>query len=60
MGGTYGVDEISSFWEELFFPEPQIQDITIGVGTSLFFCVGAYAEVGFNISKFFRLLEEYY
>ena len=36
--------------------KPEIQDFTLGIGVSGFFILGVYADFGFNISKFLRLL----
>ena len=54
---SYGLDNFTSTGEVYNSNfEVQMQDQTIGVGSSFFFMFGGYWEFGFNISQFSRLM----
>ena len=52
-----GMDEFSNFGNGLKKEiDMRKQDITIGLGVSGYFIVGAFLNFGFNVSKFIRLI----
>jgi len=57
LSGSYGMDDFAKFGTD---PQSefkaQTQDVTFGIGSSLFIGPGAFFEFGFNISKFSGLM----
>lgn len=57
LNGSYGMDDFAGFGTDLQSEfNAQTQDVTFGIGASLFIGPGAFFEFGFNISKFSRLM----
>lgn len=57
FGIAYGIDDFSILGEDLKGKtNAKVQDFTFGIGASTYFALGAFFEIGFNISKFIDLM----